>query len=65
VLATDVHEVALFSEHGLTSFGRERTLTRGVTRDGVVVLDGAALLSDPRLVVDERADSEATDSEGK
>jgi purine-binding chemotaxis protein CheW len=35
--------------------GDGRTLLRGLTRDGVAVLDAEALAADPRLVINEEA----------
>jgi len=53
ILATEIGEVYTVDPSELSSAGRERALTRGVTRDGLVVLEGGALLSEPRLSVDD------------
>jgi hypothetical protein len=58
VLADSVHEVAALREdqvlaaEALTA-GAARECLRGVTAEGLVVLDGAELLRDPRLFVDQ------------
>lgn len=57
VLATAIGEVSALDVRALSAAGRERKLSRGVTRDGLVVLDAVALLSDPRLFVEDEADS--------
>jgi purine-binding chemotaxis protein CheW len=58
VLADAVHEVAALPEDRVrepevpvAAVGRE--CLRGVTPEGVIVLDGAALLRDPRLFIDQ------------
>jgi purine-binding chemotaxis protein CheW len=58
ILADAVHEVAVLREDRVlgadaldTGGGRE--CVRGVTADGLIVLDGASLLRDPRLFVDQ------------
>jgi purine-binding chemotaxis protein CheW len=53
VLATEIGEAYMLDPSELSSARRERALTRGVTRDGLVVLEGVALLSDPRLSVED------------
>jgi purine-binding chemotaxis protein CheW len=53
VLATEIGEVYPLDQATLSPAGRERVLTRGVTRDGLVVLDAEALLADPRLRVED------------
>jgi hypothetical protein len=51
-----VKEADLFAAPG-PGRGGGREHVRGVTRDALVVLDGAALLRDPRLFIDERDDA--------
>ncbi len=58
LLADEVREVRLLGREevfdppeALAALGR--SLLRGVTKDAVLVLDGAALLRDPRLFIDE------------
>ena len=58
ILADAVHEVALLSadqvkEPPETVAGVAREYLRGVTGDALLLLDGAALLRDPRLIVDQ------------
>jgi len=59
VLADAVSEVVSLRREDLldplapaTGIGGE--FLRGVTRDGLIVLDGAALLESPRLVIEQR-----------
>ena len=57
LLADEVDEVTAIPSAdvdpaSLSAAGPGRELIRGITRDAVVVLDAAALLSDPRLVFD-------------
>ncbi len=58
ILADTVHEVAALVEAQILNpeaavAGVGRDYLRGVTADGLIVLDGEALLQDPRLFVDQ------------
>jgi purine-binding chemotaxis protein CheW len=62
LLADSAHEVAslridalLEAPGSLEGFGRD--ILRGVTADALIVLDGAALLRDPRLFIDQPEES--------
>jgi len=57
VLADAVHEVALLRTDAIADTpgsvsGAAREYVRGVTAGAMILLDGAALLDDPRLVID-------------
>jgi purine-binding chemotaxis protein CheW len=59
ILADQVHELRTLSVGGgLAPWAlapEKHTCIRGVTRDAIVVLDGTALLADPRLYIDDGA----------
>jgi purine-binding chemotaxis protein CheW len=64
VLAETLHEVAALPEErvrepAVPPAGIGRDCLRGVTPEGLVVLDGAALLRDPRLFIDQGDESGA------
>jgi len=61
ILADRMHEVTELAVEGLlpppaTIRGAGRVFLRGVTATGLILLDGAVLMRDPRLVIDARGD---------
>jgi purine-binding chemotaxis protein CheW len=62
ILADAVHEVATLRKKDLLEpagavSGVGREYLRGITAGALIVLDGAALLQDPRLFIDQAEDS--------
>jgi purine-binding chemotaxis protein CheW len=56
LLADEAHEVVPLREEEILdppSAGTSRELVRGVTKDALILLDGAAVLRDPRFYVDQ------------